>query len=234
MTQPQAGWLDLEPTAEVAPRKRTRKSKKTRQAKKRKAEQKILIESSTKLPNEVARRFREGRIWGCDGEFILFRPKRMIEGVWTQVANPVAMERHERHLRMGHYVYLGTQGDVQIYRVTEKSPLKRKFGSLMEMNVGQLKRAVIMSAVKREWPVYVDALEELAFRIKSGAGQQISDGKGAGQLHALQWNEMLVYINQMIEMRRGPTPEECGREMSRIMSLRRGGDGVERRILVGA
>lgn len=229
MTQPRSDWLDDEPVVEVAPKKRRkRKAKKTRQKAER--QKKILIESSTKLPGEIARRFGEGRVWGCDGEFIMFRPKRMIDGVWTQVANPTAMERHERFVRLGHYVYVATEGDVQIFKVTEHSPLKRKFGSLMEMKTEDVKRAAVMAAVKREWPVYVDALEELAYRIKVSA--RASDGKGAGVLHQNQWNEMLTYIEHLILLRRGPAPEECAREMSRIRAARNGGEG--RRILVGA
>lgn len=225
MTQPAPGWLDIEPETEVAPKKRrTRKSKKTRRAKQ------VKVESVHKLPNEVARRFPEGRIWGTDGLYVFFRPKRMIEGVFTQVANPAAMERHERHIRLGHYEYITTEGDVQVYRVTDKSPLKRKFGSLFEMSIGQLRRVVVMSAVKREWVVYVDALEELAARIQS---QRFTDGQIGGTLAQNQWSEMLAYIDLQIEQRRGPTPEECARELSRIRSLRRGGDGNERRILVG-
>jgi hypothetical protein len=213
MTQPAAGWLDLEPT----PRKRTRKSKRARAAKKAKVE----VIAGAAIPREAARRFGEGRIWGCDGNYVFFRPKRMIDGVFTQVANPYAMERHERFIRLGHYRYLSTFDDVQVFEVTELSPFKRKFGSLFEMATGQIKRAVIMAAVKREWTLYVDALEELAARIKQG---------DVGPLGANQWKEMLVYIEIQIAMRGGPTPAECSLNLSRIQAARRGGG--EKRILV--
>ncbi len=230
LNQPAPGWLDLEPSENrvTRRRKRTRKAKKTRAAKKAKL---IDVRATNAIPREAARRFGDGRVWGCDGNYVFFRPRRMIDGVMTQVANPAAMERHQRFLNLGHYEYIETSDDVQIFRVTDKSPFKRKFGSLMEMATGQVKRAVIMSAVKREWTVYVDALEELAVRIKSAAGQQISDGRGPGELHRNQWNEMLTYIQVQIAMRGGPTAEECARELQRVM-IARAGSGDGKRILV--
>jgi hypothetical protein len=115
-----------------------------------------------------------------------------------------------------------TQDDVQIFRCTDKSPFKRKFGSLYDMAVGQVKRAVIMAAVKREWTLYVDALEELAARIKS-------DPRG-GLLQQNQWKELLEYIDIQIRMRGGPLPEECGMNLARVQANRRGGS--EKRILL--
>ena len=224
MTEPTPGWLDLEPPAKISPkrRKRTRKSKKARAAKK------IEVVAANAIPREAARRFGEGRVWGCDGSYVFWRPKRMIDGVFTQVANPTAMERHERFLRLGHYEYVETQDDVQIFRVTDASPFKRKFGSLQEIATGQLKRAITMAAVKREWMLYVDALEELAARMQSEA--MASDGQGYGALHANQWKEMLAYIELQIAMRGGPTPAECSLNLSRIRADRNGGSG--KRILV--
>ncbi len=221
MNKPAPNWLDVEP-APIKRRKRTRKAKKARHAKK------IEVVASNAIPREAARRFGEGRIWGCDGNFVFFRPKRMIDGVFTQVANPAAMERHERFLRLGHYEYIETQDDVQIFRVTDKSPFKRKFGSLFEMATGQVRRAVIMAAVKREWTLYVDALEELAVRLKLQASA--SDGKGYGALHQNQWKELLDYVDLQIAMRGGPIPAECSMQLARIQAARRGGG--EKRILV--
>lgn len=219
MTQPAADWLDLEP------RKRTRKSKRARAAKKAK---KLEIVAGNAIPREAARRFGEGRIWGCDGTYVFFRPKRMVDGVFTQVANPEAMERHERFLRAGHYEYVETQDDVQIFRVTELSPFKRKFGSLLEMSPGQIRRAIIMAAVKGEWTLYVDALEELAVRIKETV--IFSDGQSGGQLAVNQYTEMLAYIEIQIAMRGGPTAAQCGMHLAQVRAARRGGG--EKRILV--
>lgn len=137
------------------------------------------------------------------------------------------MERHERFIRLGHYKYFATYDDVQVFKLTDESPFKRKFGSLFEMATGQVKRAVIMAAVKREWPLYVDALEELAVRIHS---QPASDGQGSGVLHKTQYQEMLNYIEIQIAMRGGPTPAECSMNLSRIRAQRNGGG--EKRILV--
>jgi hypothetical protein len=226
MTEPTPGWLDLEPPSQNARkrRKRTRKSKKARAAKKRKIE----VVASNAIPREAARRFGDGRIWGCDGSYVFWRPKRMIEGVFTQVANPEAMERHQRFLQLGHYEYIETQDDVQIFRVTDASPFKRKFGSLRGMSESTIKRAVIMAAVKREWTLYVDALEELAALLQSGI--RAADGQGYGALHANQWKEMLAYIELQIQMRGGPTSAECALNLSRIRADRNGGSG--KRILV--
>lgn len=216
---PSAGWLDIEQGPPSAPkrRKRTRKSKKARAARK----PQVDVRTTASIPREAARRFGEGRIWGCDGSYVFFRPKRMIDGVFTQVANPAAMERHERYLRLGHYQYIETQDDVQIFRVTDKSPFKRQFGSLMEIDTGKLRRVVIMSAVKHEWRTYLDALEELAVRIK---------GDDRGPLGANQWKEMLAYIQIQISMRGGPTAEQCAFHMQKERIAR--GDSRERRILL--
>lgn len=216
---PPADWLDVAPAPKRRPR--TRKAKKVR----KKAETRVVAGNA--IPREAARRFPPGRIWGCDGCFVFFRPKRMIDGVFTQVANPEAMERHQRFINKGDYQYIETQDDVQIFRVMPQSPLARKFGSLMEMNESTLKRACFMAAVKREWPVYVDALEEIALRIKL---VRPSDGQGAGPLQATQWNEMLTYIEIQIAQRGGPTREECAMNLQRVRIARQGGS--EKRILL--
>lgn len=225
MTLPSSDWLDDEPKKAAAPRKqkRTRKSKDARTRKK------LSVVSGSHIPYEAAKRFREGKVWGCDGNFVFYRPRRMIEGVMTQVANPTMVDRHARFIRQGHYEYIETQDDVQIFRVTDKSPFKRGFGSLDDMNESTLKRAIIMSAVKREWTLYCDCLEEMAARIQARA--VTSDGQGAGQLQRNQWNEMLQYIEIQISMRGGPGPAECGRELQRVRLARNGG-GEEKRILL--
>lgn len=220
MNQPAAGWLDLA----SAPKRR----KRTRKSKAKRARKTLEVIPAHAIPREVARRFGPGRIWGCDGEWVAFRPKRMIDGVFTQVANPEAMERHQRFLNAGHYEYVETADDVQVFRCTEKSPFKRKFGSLLEMATARVKRAVIMAAVKREWTLYVDALEELAARIKLQV--RASDGQGPGALHNNQWQEMLVYLDIQIAMRGGPTPAECALNLQRVRIARHGGEG--KRILV--
>lgn len=227
MTEPAPDWLDIEPTETPSASKR-RRSRKSKAARTRKKSGEVDIRASKSIPRECARRFGPGRIWGCDGNFVFFRPKRMIDGVWTQVANPAAMERHERYLRLGHYVYIETQDDVQIYRVTDKSPFKRKYGSLMEIETGQLRRVIVMAAVKHEWATYCDALEEMAHRIQREAAA--SDGQGFGTLHRNQWQEMLKYIEIQIAQRGGPTPQMCAHYLQNERIKR--GDGRDRKILL--
>ena len=210
-------WLNID--ADIQPD--IVKPRAKRKAKKTKAEPRV--KSVAGIPREAARKFGPGRIWGCDGEFVFFRPKRMVDGVFTQVANPEAMERHQRFISKGDYTYIETQDDVQIFRVNAQSPMARKGCSLLEATVGAVRRAVILAACNRDWPLYVDALQELANRVKSN---------DPGPLGANQWKELLSYVENMISMRGGPTPAECGAQLQNVRAKR--GEGKGRLILTAS
>lgn len=173
-----------------------------------------LTQERTRAPTMQQRLVGKNRIWACDGEYVYFRPFRYIDGVRTEVANPATYERHNRFLAQGHYEYVETQDDVQIFKVTENSPFARKGQYLGEMSDADIRRAVAIAACKRDWTLYADALEELAGRIKgrydSGFAKQV-------------FGDYLTYIERLIDMRGGPSPTECGRGLQTVRT-RRGED----------
>lgn len=157
------------------------------------------------------------RIWCTDGEFLWFRPRRMVDGKMTQVANPAIIERHERFVRKGDLTFLGNQDDVSIWRVNPQSPFHSSQGLYLErMTEGQIIRACIVSAVKRDWELYADILEDLAMKIK---------GTDVGPLGGLRWKECLDYIQQQLDQRRGPSADECGRGLQDVRVKRGVGKG---------
>lgn len=192
-------WLDISP-----PKKRRKKA--------------IKVEPGAKLPFENKRAHAmikklsgNSRMWVCDGEYVYFRPTRVVEGVKTVVANPTTMARHNRFLSEGQYTHIETQDDVEVYRVNEGSAFARKGFYLGEMKDSDVRRAVALAACARDWPLYVDCLEELAGRIKGrydpGMAKQIYD-------------DQLSYIATLISMRGGPTAGECAAGLSNVRSRR--------------
>ena len=71
----------------------------------------------------------------------------------------------------------------------------------------------------RDWGLYVDTLEEFARRVK---------GKFHGDVGAKNWEDQITYIQHLIDLRRGPTADECGRGMQMVRRAR--GEGAGRLI----
>jgi hypothetical protein len=84
------------------------------------------------------------------------------------------------------------------------------------MTEGGVRRAVVLAACLRDWPLYVDCLEELARKVK---------GKFHDAHAAIRWQEHLAYIDQLIAQRRGPSPDECGRGLQQVRRARGEGGG---------
>lgn len=198
-------WLDLD----EKPKRRRKKA--------------VKVEAVSKLPYEqkrahamIKRLNGTSRIWTCDGEYVYFRPTRVVNGVKTEVANPTTRERHNRFLRENQYVWVETQDDVEIYKLTETSIFARKGQYLGEMKDSEVRRAVVMAACARDWTLYVDCLEELAGRIK---------GKyHPGQAQTI-YQEQLSYIATLISMRGGPTDAECAAGLANVRQRRGVGSG---------
>lgn len=220
-------WLSLDPDNEPdtrrgpSPRKARRKKRRKRAA--------PAVQAVTKLPTERGRApsmqrrlFGKDRIWACDGEFVYFRPTRMIDGVKTTVANPTTFERHRGFLAAGHYTWVETQDDVEVYRVNPESPFARKGVYLGEMSDSDVRRQVAIAACKRDWVAYTDCLEELFGRIKNRG----YSGAMAEQVK----NDYLAYLDQLIAMRGGPTPAECGAGLAGVRKKR--GVGTGRVVLI--
>jgi hypothetical protein len=159
------------------------------------------------------------RIWACDGEYVFFRRPRAPDGSIARDAQGhphAAIGRHERFISNGDYTYVETQDDVEICRVNEQSTFFRKGVYLGEMSEGGVRMAVVMAACLRDWPLYVDCLEEFARRIKSKYHSAIGD---------VHWQEQLTYVENLIQLRRGPSPMECGRGLQQVRQARGQGQG---------
>ncbi|MCE5292972.1 MAG: hypothetical protein LLG14_27570 [Nocardiaceae bacterium] len=167
------------------------------------------------------------RIWACDGQYVFFRRPRDANGQPARDANGDlhrAILRHENFIARGDYKYIETQDDVEICQVSEQSSFYRKPVYLGQLSEGGLNRMVAITAVKRDWPLYTDLLEELASRVKS-------KWRTEGQAK-LCWEEHLKYIENLIALRGGPTPTECGAALARVRQAR--GEGSGRVILLGS
>lgn len=178
------------------------------------------IETPGKLAKEKSRATNmargvngKSRVWGCDGDYVWFRRK---------LANPATLERHEGFLARGEYKHAFTTDDVEVYVLQQTSPFRRKEPqNLVEYDWYNLCRAAARAAVKRDWVTYVDALEEMAGRVK---GQYDS-----GNQH-LVWTETLDQLEQMILRRQGPSRQECDREVINVRKKQ--GHGRGRQILL--
>ncbi len=187
------------------------------------------VEAAHKLPLEALRgkamfQHVKGRkrIWACDGEYVFFRRKSCTDPSRPDVVHE-GVKRHQRFLDRGDYTYIETQDDVEICRVNEQSSFFRKGVYLGEMTEGGVRQAVVLAACMRDWPLYVDCLTELASKVK---------GKFHDAFATLRWNEHLSYITHLIQLRRGPSPQECARGMQQVRQAR--GEGQGRIILLPA
>jgi hypothetical protein len=168
------------------------------------------VESGSKLTEEQ-KRFKsitkslvgKSKTWACDGEYVAFRRKK---------ANPATLDRHERFLRTGDYKHIGTQDDVEIYKLMESSPFKRKDAINFEgKRFYDARREVIRAAVRRDWATFIDGLEYLAGMLK---------GQYDGGTSKLIYQDMLTYIFIQITMRGGPSQQEVDREVAALRSRR--------------
>lgn len=196
-------WLELEPV-----RKRNRKKRENGEVKSavKLARERDRAKSMAKSP------FGKNRIWACDGEFVWFRPKR--NGV--VVANPSSIERHQQFLASGHYEHVETQDDVEVYRLTELSPFKRHGLNVGELNDNDVFLLAAKAACKRDWKMYVDALEELSGRFK---------GRYQPAFATVMYNEMLQRLELQILNSGGPGSAECAAGLSGVQIKRGRGKG---------
>lgn len=208
----EADWLSLKP------------AKKKR--KKRKA--KVSVEAAKKLPHEHKRAKAmvkslngNSRMWLCDGEYVYFRPTRIVNGEKVTVANPTTLERHKRYLSEGQYTYIETQDDVEIYKVEPSSPFARKGMYLGELSDADVRRQAMLNACKRDWVAYTDCLEEMSGRLKARYDPGMA---------ARVYNDYLHYIDILIGMRGGPVAAERAAGLAGVRKRR--GVGAGRLILL--
>jgi hypothetical protein len=167
------------------------------------------VESATKLTNEHARgksmtrnMLAKDRVWACDGEYIYLRRKKAHEGT---------LKRHEDFIARGDYKHIETQDDVEIYKLQSGSPFFRQPVNLLELGFPQVRRAAIFAACQYDFGLFIDALQELASRLK-------------GAYHDAQatmiYNECLEYVFRLIEMRGGPNRMIIDREVAALRTRR--------------
>lgn len=201
-------WLAIETPATA----RKPKQKRQRRASPRVEAATGILREKGRAPAMQRKLYGKDRIWACDGEYVYFRPTRMVNGVKTVVANPTTYQRHNDALAAGHLEYVETQDDVEIYRVTADSPFARRPVYLGELSDRDVRRQVAVAACKRDWTLYADALEELAGRIKN-RGYDPNFG-------AQVWKDTLAYIDILIGMRQGPGPQECANGLQAVRRKR--------------
>lgn len=210
-------WLDIGPPAAPAALRKARKKRQPR------------VEAAHKLDRERGRApamqrrlVGRDRIWACDGEYVYFRPYRYENGVRVERANPTTLSRHRRFIDNGDYEYVETQDDVEIYKVAPTSALARKGLYLGEVSDAELRRQVALAACRRDWVTYSDALEELFGRLKN---------RGYSEAYAKQVaGDYLSYLDVLIRMRGGPSPQECSAGLAGVRARR--GEGKGRLILL--
>lgn len=169
----------------------------------------LFVQSSRKLSGEKKRApsmqrklLGKSRTWASDGEYVYFRRKQ---------ANPATLQRHEQFLKTGNYRHIQTEDDVEIYQLQEGSAFKREPVNLAVLNYGDVRRQAIVAACRRDWGVFVDALEEMASRLKGA----YHDG------FAMQaYQEQLAHVFSMIAMRGGPSALETDREVAALRQRR--------------
>lgn len=186
----------------------------------------VRVESSGKAKKERGR-FQSmakklvgrSRVWACDGEYVAFRRK---------MSNPATLQRHEQFLKTGDYKHIGTYDDVEVYELQASSPFKREVVDFTEMvpdrnrkgsyqlkwNFSMVRRYAVLAACRRDFGLFVDALQELAGRLK-------------GTYHEAQANMMyqdeLVWIFHLINLRGGPGQVEIDHGVQSVRQ-RRGED----------
>lgn len=171
------------------------------------------VESGAKLTKERSRAqsmhkhiLGRSRIWACDGEYVYFRRKK---------SNPATLERHNRFMQSGHYKHIQTQDDVEVYQLQDGSPFKRESIDFTEQvwdkttgsyrlkyNLQAVKRTAILAACGRDWGLFIDALQEIAGRLK---------GTWHTGMAQLQYNTLLANIIHLVQLRGGPGQVEMDR-----------------------
>lgn len=162
------------------------------------------IEPAKKLKGETGRASTMGkkllgksRTWACDGEYVWLRRKQ---------ANPETIKRHEAFIASGEYKYVETQDDIEIFQLQEKSPFKRKQPmDLTTLDMYNVRRQACLAACRRDWVFYIDALEEIAGRLK---------GAYDSGMAKTMFMETLDAIENSIAIRGGPNKAERDREVA--------------------
>lgn len=175
------------------------------------------IRHSTVLPTApiMQRGAFEGRDrkWYTDGQHIWFRRSQ---------ANPETVSRHNRFMAAGDYEYLGTNDDVEVYRLKDQSRFKVAgantrvvdMDKLWSMGTYQVYRLAAISACERKWETFSDILGYIRQKF-----QQIHVGNAAAA--DLAFGEFTEWLQASIIQRLGPSWGEIQKELNVIASKRK-------------
>ena len=153
------------------------------------------------------------RKWFTDGAHIWFRRK---------AANPETLARHNRFMAEGDYEYLGTDDDVEIYRVREQSRFHvvgantkiLDLDKLWAMGAYQVYRLAAILACQRKWDNFVDICGFIRERIREKHGAAVAQSD-------LEYADFTEWLFASITQRLGPSRGEIEREVGVIAAKRR-------------
>lgn len=145
------------------------------------------------------------RAFWTDGTHAYLRRKR---------ANAGIIERTDAKVKAGEYKHIKTSDDVEIYEISDDSPLRRKKLDVGDMPIGQVEREIVQAACKRDWRLYYDAVSELAYRYKNG---DLPSGTAETILQ-----QTMQYLHLRITRRGGPGDVEIGQNLAKIRKERTG------------
>lgn len=138
-------------------------------------------------------------------------------------ATPNFLESVAKKIRKGDYVHESTEGDVEVYRIAESSPMfPRAKAGLGEMPLRQVEMAIILAACDRDFKGYRDAAEELARRYRGGEVRSAT-GEALHLAAALEeYQRAMLYIEQRILRRGGPSGVEIQMRLRDLAAQKRG------------
>lgn len=145
------------------------------------------------------------RAFWTDGTHAYLRRKK---------ANPGIIERTDAKVKRGEYRHVKTTDDVEIFEISDDSPLRRKKLEMTEMTDSMVERHIVVSACGRDWRTYYDAVSELAYRHKNGGLPQATGD--------MIFQQTMQYLHLRIHRRGGPGNVEINRELAKIRKERTG------------
>ena len=145
------------------------------------------------------------RAFWTDGTHAYLRRKK---------ANPGIIERTDAKVKGGEYRHVKTTDDVEIYEISDDSPMRRRKLAIGEMTDTMIEREIVVCACKRDWRTFYDAASELAYRYKNG-------GLPQNTAEMILQNTMR-YLHLRIHRRGGPSEVEIGQALAAIRKERAG------------
>lgn len=164
----------------------------------------IRIETPRLKGGEAKTKNTKRAFW-TDGTHAYLRRKK---------ANPGIVERTDKKIKAGEYRHVKTTDDVEIYEISDDSPLRRRKLSVSEMPDTQVEREIVVAACKRDWRLYYDAVAELAYRYKNGGLPQATA--------EMILQQTMRYLHLRIHRRGGPSEVEIGQALTAIRKERTG------------